>query len=122
MKYREIDVLYDHGDTLNPVGRLATTGVTTVFEYDDAWVKRGIELSPFELPVEKRSFQLDPRRMISATFGLFADSLPDGWGLLIMDRQFKKRGIDRKDCQSALKIDPPSASKIDPPQVVVFSC
>ncbi len=25
------------------------------------------------------------------------------------------------ECQSALKIDPPSASKIDPPQVVVFT-
>jgi serine/threonine-protein kinase HipA len=25
-------------------------------------------------------------------FGLFDDSLPDGWGLLLMDRFFKQRG------------------------------
>ena len=97
MTYREIDVLYDTGQTLSQVGRLATTGVKTVFEYDDLWIKRGIELSPFELPTEKRTFQLDPRRMVASTFGLFADSLPDGWGLLIMDRWFKKRGIEKNE-------------------------
>jgi serine/threonine-protein kinase HipA len=97
VKYREIDVLYDNGQTVSQVGKLATSGVKTVFEYDDLWVKRGIELSPFELPTEKRSFQLDPRRMMASTFGLFADSLPDGWGLLIMDRWFKKHGIEKKD-------------------------
>lgn len=97
VKYREIDVLYDNGQTLSQVGKLATAGIKAVFEYDDLWVKRGIELSPFELPTEKRSFQLDPRRMVASTFGLFADSLPDGWGLLIMDRWFKKRGIEKKD-------------------------
>src|SRR5207237_1238451 len=26
--------------------------------------------------------------------GLFDDSLPDGWGLLLMDRMFRRRGID----------------------------
>lgn len=97
MKYREIDVLYDTGQTVSQVGKLATSGVKTVFEYDDLWVKRGIELSPFQLPTEKRSFLLDPRRMVASTFGLFADSLPDGWGLLIMDRWFKKRDIEKKD-------------------------
>lgn len=97
MTYREIDVLYDNGHAVSQVGRLATSGVTTVFEYNDTWVKRGIELSPFELPVKMRTFQLDSRRMVASTFGLFADSLPDGWGMLIMDRLFKKRGIDRKD-------------------------
>jgi len=98
VNYREIDILYDTGQkTVSQVGKLATSGVKTVFEYDDLWVKRGIELSPFELPTEKRSFQLDPRRMVASTFGLFADSLPDGWGLLIMDRWFKKRGIEKKD-------------------------
>jgi len=97
VNYSEIDVLYDTGQTVSQVGKLATSGVKTVFEYDDLWVKRCIELSPFELPTEKRSFQLDPRRMVASTFGLFADSLPDGWGLLIMDRWFKKRGIEKKD-------------------------
>lgn len=97
MGYREIAVLYDNGQALSRVGTLAASGFTTIFEYDDAWLKRGIELSPFELPTEKRRHQLDLRRMVASTFGLFADSLPDGWGTLIMDRWFAKQGIDRKD-------------------------
>ena len=27
-------------------------------------------------------------------FGLFDDSLPDGWGLLLMDRSFRNQGFD----------------------------
>jgi serine/threonine-protein kinase HipA len=97
MIFRELDVLYDNGLTATLVGRLAANGAITVFEYDDAWIQHGIELSPFDLPIEKRSHQLNPRKMVAATFGLFADSLPDGWGMLIMDRFFKKKGIDKNE-------------------------
>jgi serine/threonine-protein kinase HipA len=95
--YHEIEVTYDNGQYIYPVGLLATSGSTTIFEYDDAWIKRRIELSPFELPTEKRSHQLDLRRMVASTFGLFADSLPDGWGTLIMDRWFTRQGANKKD-------------------------
>ena len=97
MAYREINVLYDNGQSATLVGRLATSGAHTVFEYDDAWVKCGLELAPFRLPIAKRSFTLDSRSMVASTFGLFADSLPDGWGTLIMDRWFKKHGSDRSN-------------------------
>lgn len=97
MGYREIDVFYDDGQSESHVGRLASSGFTTIFEYEDAWLKRGIELSPFELTTEKRTHQLDLRRMVASTFGLFADSLPDGWGTLIMDRWFSRQGVDKKE-------------------------
>ena len=97
VKYRELDVLYDNGQSTAPVGRLAATSTATVFEYTDAWIARGLEISPFDLPNKKLSFHLDPRKSVTSTFGLFADSLPDGWGMLIMDRFFKKTGIDKKD-------------------------
>jgi serine/threonine-protein kinase HipA len=32
-------------------------------------------------------------RDFARVFGIFNDSLPDGWGLLLMDREFKKRGF-----------------------------
>jgi serine/threonine-protein kinase HipA len=95
MKFRELEIRYDNGQTNSLVGRLASSSTATIFEYDDAWIQHGIELSPFDLPVSKRGFQLDPRKSVTSTFGLFADSLPDGWGMLIMDRFFKKRGIDK---------------------------
>ncbi len=97
MSFREINVLYDNGLNVQHVGQLASSGAITVFEYDDAWMKRGLELAPFKLPVSARSHTFKPSNMASSTFGLFADSLPDGWGMLIMDRSFKKRGIEKRD-------------------------
>jgi serine/threonine-protein kinase HipA len=95
--YRELEILYDTGQTVTPVGVLATSGFTTIFEYEESWQKRGMELSPFKLPVAKRTHQLDVKSMVAGTFGLFADSLPDGWGTLIMDRCFARQGIARKE-------------------------
>lgn len=97
VKFRELDVLYDNGQSTAPVGRLAATSAATIFEYTDAWIARGLELSPFDLPNKKLSFHLNPHTSVTSTFGLFADSLPDGWGMLIMDRFFKKKDIDKKD-------------------------
>lgn len=54
------------------------------FEYSDAWLADGFTISPFSLPLEKRVFipQLDP---FEGLYGVFADSLPDGWGRLLVD-------------------------------------
>jgi serine/threonine-protein kinase HipA len=78
------------------VGQLAETGPRAagrqvVFEYDPAFLRDPLWLSPFKLPpqsglVEHRDLSFGP------IFGLFDDSLPDGWGLLLMDRYFQQRG------------------------------
>lgn len=97
MPYSEIDVVYNNGQSTHVVGKLATAAQKTVFEYDTGWIKRGIELAPIKLPISRISHNLNMRDAVSYTFGMFADSLPDGWGTLIMDRWFIKRGINRKD-------------------------
>ncbi len=73
------------------VGRLAEDGRRVVFEYDPAFLRDPLWLSPFKLPpepglLEHRDLAFGP------IFGLFDDSLPDGWGLLLMDRFFQQRG------------------------------
>jgi serine/threonine-protein kinase HipA len=97
VSYHEIEVVYDNGQAAQTVGTLATSGLKTVFEYAESWMKRKIELAPLKLPVAKGVHNLNPKDSISSTFGVFADSLPDGWGTLIMDRWFIKQGVDRKD-------------------------
>ncbi len=62
-----------------------------VFEYDPAFLRDPLWLSPFKLPpqpgvVEHRDVDFGP------IFGLFDDSLPDAWGLLLMDRFLRQRG------------------------------
>ena len=74
------------------VGDLAETGRRIYFEYDPAFLNDPLWLSPFKLPPEPG---LHEHRDLSfgPLFGLFDDSLPDGWGLLLMDHYFGKQGI-----------------------------
>ena len=66
------------------------------FEYSDDWIADGFSISPFSLPLEKRVFmpKIDP---FDGIFGVFADSLPDGWGRLLVDRLMKRNGINPLD-------------------------
>ena len=63
------------------------------FEYDSDWLAEGFSISPFSLPLEKKVFmpKIDP---FEGLFGVFADSLPDGWGRLLVDRLMRKNGLD----------------------------
>jgi len=79
-----------HGEN---VGRLAMTkNYTCAFEYDNEWIANGFSISPFSLPLIKKVFVSD-REPFGGNFGVFNDSLPDGWGRLLIDRMLKKKGI-----------------------------
>jgi serine/threonine-protein kinase HipA len=79
------------------VGHLAEAGPRPAsrqiyFEYDPGFLLDPLWLSPFKLPpqpglIEHRDHAFGP------IFGLFDDSLPDGWGLLLMDRFFEQQGL-----------------------------
>ena len=66
-------------------------GRFVAFEYTDAWLTNGFSISPFVLPLTKKLFipKYDP---FDGLFGVFADSLPDGWGRLLVDRMLAKDG------------------------------
>ncbi len=78
------------------VGRLAQTkeGICA-FEYDANYLLSGSSISPFELPL-KNGVILAKRNPFDGNFGVFDDCLPDGWGLLLLDRYLQKSGIDPK--------------------------
>lgn len=63
------------------------------FEYDKTWLNDGFSISPFSLPLEQRVFipKLDP---FEGMYGVFADSVPDGWGRLLLDRLLLKNKIN----------------------------
>ncbi len=50
-------------------------------------------LSPYKLPPEPGLHEHTDRGF-GPIFGLFDDSLPEGWGLLLMDRFFRQQGFD----------------------------
>ena len=72
------------------VGTLAITNHRAAFQYSDEWLETGFSISPFSLPLEKRLFM--PEYLpFEGVFGVFDDTLPDGWGRLLVDRYIKKK-------------------------------
>ena len=63
------------------------------FEYDREWLADGFSISPLSLPLEKRVF-LPGADPYDGLHGVFADSLPDGWGRLLVDRLIRRNGGD----------------------------
>ncbi len=75
------------------VGTLVEARQAVSFEYDAVFLESGIELSPFRLPA--RAGLVDHEDVgFGPLPGLFDDSLPDGWGLLLMERHFRQAGMD----------------------------
>lgn len=75
------------------VGTLATTADRRIaFAYEDSWIENGFSISPFSLPLRKQVF-FPPKNYFRGLFGVFADSLPDAWGNLLLDRILRKKGI-----------------------------
>ncbi len=89
-KYKYLKVFYN--DIL--VGTLAKTPERVVaFEYDLDWLNNGFSISPFSLPLIKKVF-IPKYEPFDGLFGIFNDSLPDGWGRLLVDRLFLKNKIN----------------------------
>ncbi len=87
-----LDVIYEGWGERWQLGTLADTGRTLLFEYSADAHRQGLELSPHALPLQGPAFQGFPAHQWRLP-GLIADALPDGWGLLLMDRVFRKRGL-----------------------------
>ena len=90
--------VYFHGlDSSEPVflGRLGygRGDNFTHFELDPEFLRLRIDLSPVRLKLET-GLQAAPLTPFAGLHGLFADSLPDGWGRLLMDRTFRQRGTN----------------------------
>ena len=78
----------------NLIGRLVLSPENlAVFEYDTEFLKSGFSISPFYLPLRSGAFtaRRDP---FNGLFGVFNDSLPDGWGNLLIDRYLVSKGVN----------------------------
>ena len=93
MKERKLDVYL--GKHL--VGTMAQTADRRVaFGYSEEWLDSGFAISPFSLPVERKVF-VPLSQAFAGLWGVFADSLPDAWGRLLVDRMLKEKGISSAD-------------------------
>ena len=67
-----------------------------VFEYDKYWLANGFSISPTELPLQSGLLFADKDRF-DGGFAVFEDSLPDGYGLFLLDRILRNRNATLKD-------------------------
>jgi len=82
----------------NTVGTLSMTpdNARCVFEYDKEWLSGGFSISPLELPLQS-GLQLAKTNKFCGNFGIFEDSMPDGYGNYLLDRILRKYGISLSD-------------------------
>jgi serine/threonine-protein kinase HipA len=90
MKHIKLVEVYIHNLL---VGKLAQTeNGCCAFEYDAKFIQNGFSISPFELPLQNGVF-IAKSTPFDGNFGVFDDCLPDGWGMLILERYLQKQGI-----------------------------
>lgn len=75
------------------VGELVLNNRKIYFRYHSDFLKTGLNISPIKLPFvgEITNAEKDP---FDGLYGVFNDSLPDGWGRLLLDRNLSSKGID----------------------------
>lgn len=94
MKTDKLIVKY-HGQV---VGTLALTPDNRLcaFEYDSYWLSNGFSISPLELPLKSGLF-LAKHQPFHGNFGIFEDSLPDGYGRYLLHKALLREGINDAD-------------------------
>ena len=75
------------------LGELVSEGRAIYFKYYTDFINKGIEISPLKLKLNTGINKADTIPF-DGLFGVFADSLPDGWGKLLLDRALNAKGID----------------------------
>lgn len=89
MKEHKLEVCLDG----RLVGTMAQTADRRVaFAYSEEWLDKGFAISPFSLPVERKVF-VPSSQAFGGLWGVFADSLPDAWGRLLVDRMLSRKGL-----------------------------
>ena len=73
------------------------------FQYGNEWLQSSFSISPFSLPLTSEVF-VNRKMTFNGLYGVFWDSLPDGWGELLVKRLLAKKGINVDTLSSLTKL------------------
>ena len=96
MTREKLVVSINSGGKEMDLGELVSSGKNIYFKYYPEFIDRGMQVSPFKLPLSEEILSAD-QLPFEGLFGVFNDSLPDGWGRLLLDRTLFSRGISHGD-------------------------
>lgn len=92
MGINKVNVFIQFATSEELVGQLVVDGREILFKYSDAFLEKGMNLSPIKLKFNAE-IQTGPITPFDGLFGVFADSLPDAWGRLIMTRHLSNKSV-----------------------------
>lgn len=129
---KKLTVIYAGWGDRFALAQLADDGRNLLFQYTPEALARGLELSPYHLTLSRDAYGDFPTHQHRLP-GLVSDALPDGWGMLLMDRLFRKNGADiatvspldrlafiGEDAMGALAFEPPTAQHLEKRDVELF--
>jgi serine/threonine-protein kinase HipA len=76
-----------------PVGRMALDRGEAILEYDSAFIASGFSLNPIAGEPGEQLLVPKDARIFDGLAGVFADSLPDSWGQLLVQRRAQRANI-----------------------------
>lgn len=85
------------------VGQIIRDNQNYYFRYSDEYLKTGFNISPYKLRFDN-SIQKTDVAFFEGLFGVFADSQPDGWGRLLMDRFLMNTGWSMNEIDPLLRL------------------
>lgn len=91
-----IDVFIKFSGDEIEVGKLLLDNRLVYFKYNEEFLTLGLNLSPIKLKFDN-SIQVADPEPFRGIFGVFDDSLPDGWGKLLLNRALEKQGLSLND-------------------------
>jgi serine/threonine-protein kinase HipA len=89
---KKLDVFIKFSKEEIPVGQLVQDGKNILFKYRSEYLKNGFNISPKKL-LFNDSIQTTATFPFQGLFGVFADSLPDAWGNLLLRRWLNSKQI-----------------------------
>lgn len=75
------------------IGDLVQNQNKIYFKYHPDFIEHGLEISPFKMKLSKEILT-SKELHFDGLFGVFSDSIPDGWGKLLLDRKLLSEGIN----------------------------
>lgn len=97
---QKLNIIYRGWGEAWLLGTLAQVTGRILFEYSPQAIARGLQLSPIRVPLPGvgavQAAYSGPQHFHGLP-GFIADSLPDGWGMLLMDRALRRAGREPRE-------------------------
>lgn len=91
-----VDIVFD-SDHVRRVGQIAWDSArrSAAVEWDSSFVANPLPISPYHIKTLAGLYRTGNTAAFEGLPGVFGDSLPDGWGRLLIDRELERRGSGR---------------------------